>query len=233
MATPQPIAAALALAARAINRPRSMNATLKTVIEVARDSLPEIDEIGVSLAHSDGRIETQAHTGPIVLQLDELQSDLNEGPCVHAMRSEGVVRVQYAREKEERFPHFLPRAVELGLKSQLGIRLHADHHALGSMNLYSFTSQTISDETENLAELFATHAALALGRVRESDTLNAALESRSVIGQALGMIMERYQIEEKTAFAYLTRVSQTSETKIRDVAQALVEGHLSDRSLDS
>lgn len=65
--------------------------------------------------------------------------------------------------------------------------------------------------------------------MRETDTLSAALESRGLIGQALGMVMERYQIAEETAFAYLTRVSQTSETKLREVAQTLVAEHHRDR----
>lgn len=177
MVTPQPIASALALAAREINQPRSMNATLETVIQVARESLPEIDEVGVSVAHRDGRIETQACTGPRVLELDELQYELNEGPCVHAMRAESVVRVEHARD-EQRWPRFMPLAVELGLRAQLGIRLHMDEHTLGGLNLYSFTSDTISDETEQLAELFATHAALALGPCGRQ-TRSAPLWSRA------------------------------------------------------
>jgi AmiR/NasT family two-component response regulator len=76
------------------------------------------------------------------------------------------------------------------------------------------------------AELFATHASLALGHAREVDDLNLALETRSMIGQAMGILMERYRISPEHAFDFLTRTSQESNTKLRDVAAELVRTSL-------
>lgn len=114
-------------------------------------------------------------------------------------------------------------ACERGLRSQLGLRLYLDDHARGGLNLYSVSSDVIDPATEQLAELFATHAALIMGRARSEENLNASLASRTTIGIALGLVMERYGLDQERAFSYLTRVASTSETKLRDVAEHLVE----------
>jgi len=103
------------------------------------------------------------------------------------------------------------------------MRLYLDEQSRGGLNLYSTTSDTIDAETEFLAELFASHAALAMGRLRIEENLSAALASRTTIGMALGVVMERYGMDRDRAFAYLTRIASTSERKLRDVAQHLVE----------
>ena len=74
-----------------------------------------------------------------------------------------------------------------------------------------------------VAELFASHAAIALGRARREEQLNDALVTRKVIGQAIGLTMEHYQITEDRAFLFLVRASQTSNVKLRDVAQNVVD----------
>ena len=225
------LAAALALAAHEINAASDLEATLHTIAQVALTSLPEIDHVGVSLAHRDGRVETKAYTDDLVLELDRLQYSFNEGPCLHALTTAAVVRVENARH-EQRWPKFIPEAVKLGLRAQLGLRLYADHHTLGGLNLYSVSHDTIDDDTVERAELFATHAALALGRARREEQLNTALTTRHVIGQAVGIVMERFSITEPRAFEYLTRVSSTSEKKLRDVAKALVD-QSNQRAVDS
>jgi AmiR/NasT family two-component response regulator len=72
------------------------------------------------------------------------------------------------------------------------------------------------------AELFAVHASIALGHAQQEHQLNQALSSRKVIGQAVGILMERYQIDQDRAFHFLMRVSSTSNIKLRDVAHELV-----------
>lgn len=104
----------------------------------------------------------------------------------------------------------------------MGLRLFVDEETLGDLNPYSTDADTIDPELQHTAELFATHAALALGRARREDDLDTALANRKVIGQATGILMERYQLTEDRAFQYLVRVSQHSNIKVRDVAQELV-----------
>ena len=94
---------------------------------------------------------------------------------------------------------------------------------MGALNLYSTSQEEIDPDAEHVAELFASHAAIALHQAREVEHLNQAMESRKVIGQALGIVMERYELDETRAFAFLLRASSTSNIKLRDIAAQLVE----------
>jgi GAF domain-containing protein len=216
------IADALATAARDINAPRDLESTLDAIVRVAARSLPGIDHAGISIAHRGGQIETKAGTDPLVWDLDALQQALGEGPSVHAVASQQLTVVDDLRNKQ-RWPRYVAGALEHGLKAQLGIRLHVEDETLGSLNLYSTEKATIHPEVVHSAELFATHAALALCRARREEELTAALHSGRVIGMALGLVMERFSLDHERAFDYLTRISQQSNTKLRDIAQEMVE----------
>jgi transcriptional regulator with GAF, ATPase, and Fis domain len=215
------ISDAIIRAARAVNAPSDLQAQLDTIVQVAKDSMPEIDHAGVSVAHKDGTVETKAATGDLVNQLDQLQYSLGEGPCLHAIEAEPVVVVERAWE-ETRWPRFMSGAREMGLRSQMGVRLYVDECTRGGLNLYSTSSDTIDSETTHLAELFGSHAALAMGRAWVAENMNAALSSRTTIGIALGILIERYGLDQDGAFRYLTRVSSSSETKLREVAAQVV-----------
>jgi GAF domain-containing protein len=215
------ISDAIARIARAINAPNDLASQLGVIVDVARNSMPEIDHAGISVAHRDGCVETKAATSDLVHELDQLQYSLGEGPCLHAIEADPIVVVQDARS-DTRWPRFMEAAVERGLRSQLGLRLYLDEQTRGGLNLYSVSSDTIDPETQDLAEIFASHAALAMGRVRVEENLSAALASRTTIGMALGLVMERYGMDQNRAFAYLTRIASSSETKLRAVAEHLV-----------
>ncbi|MCW2783714.1 MAG: hypothetical protein JWP74_231 [Marmoricola sp.] len=215
---------ALNQVARDLGHARELDEVLNTIVASVVQSLPEIDHAGISVTHRDGRIETKVWTDDLVTDLDQLQYDLDEGPCVDAMNTAipgDIVRVDDARH-EQRWPVYIPRAVQAGLRSQLGLRLYTEAETVGGLNLYSTSTDAISHDTELLAEMFATHAALALGRVRTETNFISAMGTRALIGQATGIVMERYDLDAERAFDYLVRVSQTSNTKMRDVAAQLV-----------
>jgi GAF domain-containing protein len=210
--------------ARELGESRDVDDVLNSILGAVQHSLPEIDHAGVSITKRDGAIETKVWTDDLVTDLDQLQYDLNQGPCIDAINPylpDDIVRVDHARH-DQRWPDFMPEAVKHGLRAQLGLRLYTEDETVGGLNLYSTSSDVISHESELLAELFATHAALALGRVRKESNLITAMASRTVIGQATGIVMERYQLDAHRAFDYLVRVSQTSNIKIRDLADQLV-----------
>ena len=213
---------ALVRVAREINETRSLEATLATIVDTAAQSLPGIDHVGITIAHRTGAMETIAATDPLVSALDQLQYDLGEGPCVHAILTESITRVEHAAQ-EPRWPRFMPPAVAWGLRSQLGMRLYGERQTLGSLNMYSTSTDTIDPDALHMAELFAAHASVALGRARREEDLTAALLTRKVIGQAIGILMERYDLDEDRAFAYLVRVSSRSNVKLRDVAREIVD----------
>lgn len=215
------IAAALTEAAKAINTPRSLEETLEAIAFAARDTIPGFDHVGISVTHKDGSIETKAGTGPLVWELDALQYGLQQGPCVDSVRSAPVMTMEDA-EAETRWPDYLPGAIERGLRSQLALRLYTDDKTLGGINLYSTERRGIHPEAVQIAELFATHAAIALDRARYDHDLGEAIAARQVIGTAVGIVMERYQVSENRAFGFLARASMSSNIKLRQIAEELV-----------
>jgi GAF domain-containing protein len=217
------IGQAIAAAARTINHPKSLDETLQTIAEVARDSVPGFDQVGISTLHKNGKVETRAFTGDLVLRLDEIQYSLSEGPCVDTLRDSDVVTAPKIRH-DQRWPRYVPEAVALGVQSQLAVKLYLDDEGtLGGINFYSTISEEVDPDAEALADLFAAHSAIALGHARERESLNEALHSRKVIGQAIGILMERYEMNEDRAFAFLVRASSQGNIKLRDIAQELVD----------
>jgi GAF domain-containing protein len=215
------IADALAEAATAIHG-ATVEETLDAIVHATRASVPGFSHVGVSVIQRDGTIETRASTGPLVRELDQAQYVLGEGPCITALHASEVVTAEHLA-REVRWPRYVPEAVRRGVLSQMGVRLSRDDRTLGSLNFYSTTSETVDADAARGAELFARHAALALGAARREAQLSDALETRTVIGQAVGIIMERYGIPGDRAFQFLVRASSTSNKKLRDVASELVE----------
>jgi transcriptional regulator with GAF, ATPase, and Fis domain len=217
------LASALAEIAREINAPTDLETTLQTIVRSAARSLPGIDHVGITITHRRGRMQTMAATDPFVRDLDDLQYQLGEGPCIRAIEMCGDIVIERA-EHETRWPRFMAVAIERGLRSQMGIALFVEKETLGGLNMYSTSSDTLDPETVLMAELFATHAALAMGHARREEQLKRAIDTRQVIGQATGIIMERYRLSGSRAFDYLIRVSSHSNLKLRDVAQEVVDG---------
>lgn len=217
------LTAAFLQVARHLGTDLDLPTTLQACVDGAAAAFPEIDHAGISLAHRNGDIETVAATDELVGRLDQLQYDLGEGPCLYALTDDPVVTVQYAAH-EQRWPKFIPAAIREGLRSQLGLRLFTESQLLGGLNLYSTSTDTISRETIEMAELFAAHATVALGRAQREENLHNAIASRQLIGQATGIVMERYSMNEMRAFDYLLRVSSLSNVKLRTLAREIVDG---------
>lgn len=217
----QTFADALVGAARTINAARTLEDTLDAIVHAARASIPTFDEVGVSIVHAQGRVETQAATGPLVWELDSIQYDLEEGPCLEALRAEPVVLAEDL-PRDRRWPRYVPKAAAAGVRAQLGLRLYLEDRTLGGLNLYSTSRDRLDRDALLIAELFAAHAALALGRVRREGQLHDALGTRSLIGTAVGLVMARYRLTEERAFAFLVRASSTSNIKLRDIAAEIV-----------
>ena len=209
-------------AARTLNQPRSLNDTLQTIVEVACNSVPGFDQVGIATLEKKGKIVTSAFTGDLVLHLDKVQYGLREGPCSAALLGTDAISVSSLRH-EQRWTQYVPHALAAGVRSQMTVKLHLAQATMGGINFYSTTSDEVGPDAQALGRLFATHAAIALGHAYERETLNAALESRTVIGQAVGILMERYEMSADRAFAFLVRASSHANIKLRAVAQELVD----------
>jgi hypothetical protein len=122
-----------------------------------------------------------------------------------------------------RWPAFGPKAAALGLGAHLAFQFRAEPHARGALNLYSTEPYGIDEDSVHLGSLFAGQVAVAMGWAKQDQTMSEALATRNLIGQAVGIVMERYTLDSDRAFAFLTRLSQSSNVKLRQVAAALVE----------
>jgi transcriptional regulator with GAF, ATPase, and Fis domain len=220
-ADPVSIAEALTEAAKAINEPRTLEETLDSIVRATVETVPGFDHVGISILHGDGRIETKAGTDQLVWELDDLQYTLGEGPCVAALHTDHLIVVERAQH-DQRWPRYIPAAARVGLRAQMAMRLYSDDKTLGGLNMYATESETIAPEAAPIAEMFAAHASIALGHAWDLHHLNTALTSRQLIGQATGLIMQRYQIDQVRAFNYLLRASSTAQVKVRVIAEEIV-----------
>lgn len=196
-------------------------ATLEEIVLQAQRCLPEFEHVSVSRIHADGSMKTLAAGSDLARSFDEVQSSSHEGPCVEASEEELVV-VRDARH-EQRWPTYIAQATRLGLRSQIGVRLLSGANGVLCLNLHSTSSSDIDPGSVGVAEHFAIHAGLALGHVLKTEQLSTAIGTRTLIGAAVGIIMERYGMNQPAAFSYLTRLASTQNLKVRVVAQELVD----------
>lgn len=216
------VADAMAEVAASLRAPMDLDETLKLITRSAADTIPGVTEASISITTKEGRIETLAPTGPLVIRADHLQYELHEGPCMDAALEQPIVVVADLAA-DPRWPDFGPKAAALGFGSQVAFQFRAEPHTRGALNLYAQEVDAIDQDAVHLGGMFASQVAVAMGWAREDETLNEALATRNVIGQAVGIVMERYRLDADRAFAFLVRLSQTGNTKLRVVAAALVD----------
>jgi hypothetical protein len=144
---------------------------------------------------------------------DRLQYETGEGPCLDAIWTEETV-YNPSLGYDRRWPRWGPRVVgETGAHSVLAFRLFTDRHTVGALNLCSRVHDAFDDTDRREGHALAAHIAIAVASVQQIDSLTDVLDPRSVIGQATGILMERYQLDQPRAFAVLARVSSTEERK--------------------
>lgn len=211
----------IARAARDIHAADAGEARLQQVVRSAVEALPGIDHVSISRAFADGRLETVVSSDDAAAAFDDLQSKLGEGPCLYAAETDSVVRINAERD-DARWPAYLPEARRHGLRAQLGMRLHRDSSEQAALNCYSRSTDELDPYLEEHAEVFATWASMALGRVESEHHFRTALSTRRQIGIAIGILMERYGLDDEQAFEFLRRTSQEENRKLRDLAEDLV-----------
>ncbi|HKF88871.1 MAG TPA: GAF and ANTAR domain-containing protein [Propionibacteriaceae bacterium] len=214
------LADVMAEVARTLHEPESVDDVLGRLVRVARDAIPA-EFVGVSIASPKG-IHTAAASDPLVNNLDQAQYELSEGPCLDAMRHHTATAVADLRT-DDRWPRFGPRAVAAGVISQMGIEIFRQRSTVGGLNLYASRANAFDDDTRHAAALFARHAGLALDKSLTITNLTEALQTRQTIGQAIGIMMQRYSVDEAQAFKHLVRLSQTANIKLRDIARGVVD----------
>ena len=200
---------------------------LQTVIDLAVATVEGCDFAGI-FTLENGAILTAAQTAPIVAEIDGLQHQTGEGPCLDAVAQGAVV---YAADllEEDRWPSFAPAAMGAGMRSVLALPVF-EEGTVGALNLYSTYPMAfgVADRARGLLMAGLVGVALTAVRMREleerqAENLRAALVTREIIGQAQGILMERERIAADQAFDILRRASQHLNLKLHEVARTLVE----------
>jgi len=213
---------------RALFAAGNVEDTLTKVVELAVATIEGCAFAGVFLV-VEGRVTTGVHTDTGMAEVDALQIRTGEGPCLDAIAG-GLTFYAEDLATDFRWPRFGPVATEGGVRSVLALPLLGADSSRGALNLYAYYPGAfgIIDRARGL--ILASLAALALSTAqshsdeeRRAANLRAAVATREIIGQAIGILMERERIPADQAFDVLRRASQHLKLKLREVAQTLVD----------
>jgi transcriptional regulator with GAF, ATPase, and Fis domain len=212
----------------------SMESLLQTVTELAKSVMPGDPEASITVQTGHRRF-TVVSTGQLATDLDEVQYAEHHGPCLHAATTLELTEIPDTRS-QTRWPEYARRAAEHGNLSSLSVPLDMDADLSGALNVYARTPNAFDDDARVAAARFGPYAAVAVGTVHAYESaqdvahnLQVALESRAVIDQAKGIVMERHRMTADQAFQLLAGFSSRTNTKLREVAERLVHtGELPD-----
>lgn len=210
---------------------RDVAGVLSEIIVIARRALPGSEASSITLIRADKPF-TAAFDGQLAMDADELQYQRGYGPCVDAGRA-GQLFLVDDMLTEERWPDYARHVAALGVRSSLSVPLPFQGVTIGAINNYAREPGSFGDADVELGQEVAAWVALAVGNadlaarsVEDLANMREAMVSRAVIEQAKGMLMERHQVSEDEAFTALTRTSQNTNIKLRDVAAQLVDTRL-------
>jgi GAF domain-containing protein len=194
--------------------------SLALVAEAAVKIIPAADGAAIVVPAATGELRVRAAHGDLPLVVAELQNELGQGPCLEAAAQRGQILVRDTAAERD-WPGFTGRAAAAGAASIMCTPLTAGPKMDGCLILVSKTPDAFDEERARLAAAFAAHAGIALAGAESRRQFGVAVATRDVIGQAKGILMERYRVTADAAFALLARVSQDTNTKLRDVASEL------------
>jgi hypothetical protein len=206
---------------------RDMDRVLDSIVVHAVETVPGADAGGITVAENS-EIESKHTTVHAIGELDQLQTDLGEGPCISAATNpppNGVIVIDdLAGDDAEACPRFAKAAVDAGYRSICSTQLSTDHAGYrAALNLYSATPAAFTTEAQLVAALFGAQAAVLLHGTETAAHLTRAIDSRDVIGRAKGVLIERFGVDDSEAFQMLVKSSQDTNLKLVDVATWLAQ----------
>jgi len=206
----------------------SLESVLQRVTDLAARVLPGEPVTSVTIV-DDGRSSTVASSGPLALELDRVQYAQGSGPCLEAALTGQLVEL-LDTSADDRWQPFPQLAAERGCRGILSFPLPPQELITGGLNVYARTSQPLDERTRDVAARFAAYAVVPVSNmylyesaVERAEHLKAALDSRAVIDQAKGILMERFKLSADQAFSALAQVSMETNTKVREIAERFVE----------
>ena len=198
----------------------SFDETVERVLEFAVKAL-SCEYAGVILVHERSRVETVAATHPVVADLDQIQLQVGQGPDLEILSDRHGVLIRDVRT-EQRWPAWAREVAGRGIRSMLGTRMYTTTTTIGSINFYDSKPNWFDEVDVDVAHMLGRHAAVALETARSEENLWKAIDARNLIGQAQGILMERFGIDAAQAFGVLRRYSQANNLKLNVVAERLI-----------
>jgi len=227
MSTSENAAQALEQLGRLALREHSMESILQAVVDLAKTVLPGDPEASITLLIDD-KPTTATFTGQLALDCDESQYGQGYGPCLHAA-STGELTEIADMQAETRWRDYVQQAAARGALSSLSVPLPIGEGVSGALNIYAREPNTFDEDSRSAAVRFAPYAGVAVANMYAyldarnlAANLQKALDSRAIIDQAKGILMERYKVTAPQAFQVLARISMQTNRKVRDLADQLV-----------
>jgi GAF domain-containing protein len=196
--------------------------------EHAAVEIPGAQYAGVTVTRNAKHIDTPAATHKWPILLDEIQQLHREGPCLTAAWEEKTIHVADL-EADVRFPLYRRDALEqTPIRSVMAFQMFIAGETMGALNVYAEQPHAFDQASRDIGMIFAAHSSVAWNAARRDGQCKRALASRDTIGQAKGMIMERYGVDAVQAFEVLRKLSQDSNVPLVRVAEELVTKAQSD-----
>jgi transcriptional regulator with GAF, ATPase, and Fis domain len=208
----------MALVARELQDQYDAQATMDSAVRLAVRDITGADAAGISIVRSRRRVHTPAASSDLVVQADRLQYEVGEGPCLDIIWREEFVHSPDLGT-DERWPTWGPRVVaETQARSLMSFRLFTAEHTVGALNLYSRSPHAFDADDRADGIAIAAHISVAVATAQEVGDLAAALASRTLLSQTVGIVMAQYDLDADRAFAALSRLASTTKVKLRDLA---------------
>ena len=194
--------------------------TVDATVEFALQAL-DCSHAGIAVLDR-GRPQVPAATDPLVCEIFHHAMAAGRGPLVEAMRTGQNVLIRDTAT-DGRWPEWAAEVRELGVRAVLDVPLTTVTGTVGMLGLYSTEPDAFGPDDIAVAHILARHASVAVASARHEANLAEAVDARKLVGQAMGILMERFDLDSDRAFALLRRYSQNTNTKLRDVAQQLID----------
>ncbi len=227
------LSASLTDLAAMVTVPGGLSDILERVATYAAHAIPGADGAGITLLDAgrpDNRLQASAASDPFVTQIDQIQHRrVNEGPCITATRERHTVRSGSLRE-DTKWPQFGPRIARSGIQSAMSLPLLIPGQVIGAISVYARAEDAFDDHAQELGELFAAPAAVAVHNahvlsqaIALATQLQTSLAARPVIDEAIGLIRARTGLSSVQARERLQAMSQQQQLKMIVVAQHVVD----------
>lgn len=198
----------------------SLEKTLEKIVESAVAVLG-CDYAGLLMTAKGHQLVATTASDPAAEKADKLQIEVQEGPGIAAV-AEARTTVVHNTAADMRWPRWAAGMRDLHLGSVLAVQLWTSQLTLGALTLYAGPPRWFDGDALAAAEVLGRHASIALSTARQEESLRQAIDARTLIGRAQGILMERFAIDDQAAFEVLRRHSQNTNTKLNEVARILV-----------